>query len=226
MQEELDRGDYSWEPAVHGRTHPKDAEAYGIRGYADEILGCREDILQRLHNIPYGQYIFEHILTHGYEDDEILRTDAGEFLFLRGFNWLDNPASTGYAPWNEQHGFYGVGGLNTKGYDPILERREPKGRFYAADVAELNAAFDQVYQAGGIFYALWHPDRFRNSVIYDPRPGVDGQRLDAHAAPGPRGQPQGRVVRGQRLALLLPLRGRARPRGGGQKQPMTAAVLG
>ena len=29
-------------------------------------------------------------------------------------------------------------------------------------------------QAGGIFYALWHPDRFQNSVIYDPRPGVEG----------------------------------------------------
>ena len=40
---------------------------------SDEILGCREDILQRLHNIPYGQYVFEHILTHGYEDETIQR---------------------------------------------------------------------------------------------------------------------------------------------------------
>ena len=31
-------------------------------------------------------------------------------------------------------------------------------------------------KAGGIFYALWHPDRFRNSVLYDPSPGVDGVR--------------------------------------------------
>ena len=28
MQQELDRGDRSWEPAVHGQTHPKDAAAY------------------------------------------------------------------------------------------------------------------------------------------------------------------------------------------------------
>jgi hypothetical protein len=174
MQAELDRRDFSWEPAVHGQTHPKDAEAYQIRGYGDEILGCRADILLRLQHIPYGQFILEHILTHGYVDEEILRTDGGEFLFARGFNWLDNPAGTDFVPWDEKHGLYGVGGLNAKGYDRILETREPKGRFYAADVAELNTGFDRVRQAGGIFYALWHPDRFRNSVLYDPRPGADG----------------------------------------------------
>ena len=174
MQEELDRRDFSWEPAVHGQTHPKDAAAYAVRGYHDEILGCRQDILQRLANIPYGQYVFEHILTHGYVDDAILSTDAGEFLFVRGFNWDDNPTSTGYAPWNEKYSLYGVGGLNTKGYDTMLEKREPKGRYFAQDVAEMNEAFAKTHQAGGIFYALWHPDRFRNSVLYDPRPGIDG----------------------------------------------------
>jgi len=176
MQEELDRRDCSWEPAVHGWTHPRDPAAYAIHGYKQEILGCREDILTHLKNIPYGQYIYEHILTYGHADPEIERTDAGEFLFVRGFNWLDNPTSTDYVPWNKQYRFYGIGGLNTVGYDRILERREPKGRFYAADVAELNAAFDKVYEQGGLFYALWHPDRFRNSVLYDPSPGVDGQR--------------------------------------------------
>ncbi len=176
MQEELDRGDRSWEPAVHGQTHPKDAATYAIRGIRDEVLGCREDILQRLKNIPYGPHIFEHILTTGYYDDDVLRMDAGEFLFVRGFNWLDNPTSTGYVPWNAKFGFYGVGGLNAMGYDRILETREPKGRFHAADVQDLNDAFDKACQAGGIFYALWHPDRFRNSVVYDPRPGIDGQQ--------------------------------------------------
>jgi len=176
MQQELDQGDRSWEPAVHGQTHPKDAATYAVRGIRDEILGCREDILQRLKNIPYGNRIFEHILTTGYYDEQVLGMDTGEFLFVRGFNWLDNPASTEYTPWNAKFGFYGVGGLNTMGYDRILETREPKGRFYAADVQDLNDAFDTVCQAGGIFYALWHPDRFRNSVVYDPRPGIDGQQ--------------------------------------------------
>jgi hypothetical protein len=111
--------------------------------------------------------------------------DAGEFLFVRGFNWLDNPTSVALVPWNEERHFYGVGGLNTKGYDRILEQREPHGRYHAADVADLNRRFDEVVEAGGVFYALWHPDRFKNSVIYDPRPGIDGQQgstLMAHLA--------------------------------------------
>ena len=163
MQEELDHGDFSWDPAVHGQTHPKNAAAYAIRGYQAELLGCRTDILQRLLNIPYGQHIFEHILTHGYVDETILNTDAGEFLFLRGFNWLDNPTSNDYVPWDQKHRFYGVGGLNTKGYDALLETRDPKGRYYEEDVDDLNDAFDQTYQGGGIFYALWHPDRYRTA---------------------------------------------------------------
>jgi len=175
MQAELDRGDASWEPAVHGWTHPKEA-GYLVHGYKEEILGCRDDILRRLRKIPYGQYVFEHILTFGYVDDTLLRTAAGEFLFLRGFNWLDNPTSTGYAPWNQPYRFYGVAGLNTKGYDTILQRREPRARYCASDAAELNEGFDRVHDAGGIFYALWHPDRFLNSVVYDPRPGVEGER--------------------------------------------------
>jgi len=176
MQEELDRGDASWEPAVHGWTHPRDPAEYAVHGYEREILGCRADLLGRLRNIPYGQRIYTHILTYGHADEGILRTDAGQFLFVRGFNWLDNPTSTDFAPWNPRWRFYGVGGLNTIGYDRILERREPKGRFHADDVAELNAAFDKVHRQGGIFYALWHPDRFLNSVLYDPRPGLDGRQ--------------------------------------------------
>lgn len=176
MQAELDRRDRGWEPAVHGRTHPNNAAAYRVHGYRQEILGCRDDILGHLRDIPYGQHVFEHILTYGYQDETIQRTGAGEFLFLRGFNWHDNPASTEYAAWNPMYRFYGIGGLSTKGYDALLERREPKGRYYARDVAELDEAFDRVYRASGIFYALWHADRFRNSVLYDPSPGEDGVR--------------------------------------------------
>lgn len=175
MQDELDRGDRSWEPAVHAWTHPKEA-GYLIHGYKNEILGCREDILRRLRKFPYGQYVLEYILTFGYGDETQQRTAAGEFIFLRGFNWLDNPTSNSYATWNKAYNFYGVAGLNTKGYDTIFQRREPRGRYCAADVAELNEGFDRVHDAGGIFYALWHPDRFLNSVIYDPRPGVEGVR--------------------------------------------------
>lgn len=82
--------------------------------------------------------------------------------------------TTAYATWDGARRFYGVGGLNPKDYDRVFARRNPKGRFFASDVAELNTAFDQVRAAGGICYAMWHPDRYLNSALHDPRPGIDG----------------------------------------------------
>jgi len=174
MQEELDRGDRSWEPVVHTRRHPCSAKAYRARGYTQEIMGCRDDILQYLRHIPYGQYIFEFIPPCAYKDDAVRRASAGEFLFVRDWNVRDNPASTDYVPWNPQYQYYGIGGLQTKSYDAVMEARTPKGRYYAEDAAVLNRAFDTVYEQGGIFYAMWHADRYQNSVLYDSRPGVDG----------------------------------------------------
>ena len=174
MQEELNRRDFSWEPAVHARTHPGNAAAYRIQGCQAEILGCRDDLLAHLRNIPYGQHVFEHILTSGYRDETILSTDEEEFLFVRAFNGRDNPSSRDFTPWDAKRRFYGPGGMSTKDYDAVIARREPKGRYFGRDVAELNEAFDRVYRGGRICYALWHPDRYQNSVLYDPRPGIDG----------------------------------------------------
>ena len=87
--------------------------------------------------------------------------------------------------WNPQRGFYGVGGLSYKAYDRVFQSRKPAGRYYRADVEALDAAFEQVYRQGQIFYAMWHPDRYSNSVIHDPRPpveGVQGSSLIQHLA--------------------------------------------
>jgi hypothetical protein len=174
MQEELAHGDFGWEPAVHTHAHPCSVAAYRADGYPTQILGCRDEILKKLTTIPYGQHVFEYILPCGYHDDELAATAAGEFLFVRPYNGHDNPASTEYAAWNVKHRYYDGAGFETKSYDGVLERRRPKGRYYAADVALLNAAFDAVCLKGGIFYAMWHSDRYQNSVIHDTLPGADG----------------------------------------------------
>ena len=171
MQDELNYSDYSWEPSIHTRTHP--CGTY-TNGYVWEILGCRNDILENLTKIPYGQYVFNYILPCGYQDSTIESTSASEFLFLRDWTGSDHPSSTIYASWNSVYNFYGIGGLETKAYDPVFEARSPSGRYYASDVTTLNNAFDTVYNSGGIFYAMFHPDRYSNSVIFDTRPGVDG----------------------------------------------------
>jgi len=185
LQAELDRGDRSWEPAVHAETHPCSAAAYAVRGYRSEILGCRDELLARLKNIPWGQHIFEHILTCGYQDAPLLATSAGQFLFVRGYNSHDNPKSVDYASWNAEHGFYGVGGLSYKAYDAVFQGRKPAGRYWREDVEALDAAFQRVIDAGQIFYAMWHPDRYQNSVIHDSRPpieAVQGSSLVQHLA--------------------------------------------
>ncbi len=185
LQTELDRGDRSWEPAVHAETHPCTAAAYAVRGYHSEILGCRDQLLGRLRGIPWGQHIFEHILTCGYCDASVLSASAGQFVFVRGYNSRDNPTSVDYAAWDSEHRFYGVGGLSYKAYDAVFQSRDPAGRYYGADVAALDAAFEKVYRAGQICYAMWHPDRYRNSVIHDPRPpveGTEGSSLIQHLA--------------------------------------------
>ncbi|MFA5102634.1 MAG: DUF2341 domain-containing protein [Candidatus Thermoplasmatota archaeon] len=174
MQDELNYHDYSWEPAVHTRTHPCSASAYLTNGYTWEILGCRNDILENLTNIPFGPYVSLFILPCGYEDGSVESTAAHEFLFLRDWTGSDHPASTIYSPWNTAYNYYGIGGLETKAYDVVFQSRSPAGRYYASDVANLNNAFTTVYNNGGIFYAMFHSDRYSNSVIYDPSPGVDG----------------------------------------------------
>lgn len=178
MQEELDRRDFSWEPAVHTRTHPCSSNGFLVNGYEEEILGARDDILAQLTNIPYGQYVFEFILPCGHQDGALKQASAGEFLFLRAWDNGSHPSpqDTWYSSWDEEHRFYGIGGYQTKSYDSVLQARTPAGRYYEQDVLELNGAFDQVLSRGGIFYGMFHSDRYENSVIYDPRPGIDGQQ--------------------------------------------------
>jgi len=173
MQNELDVGDNIFEPAIHTRTHACSVSAYG--GYVGEILGCRDDILANLTtNIPYGQHVFNFILPCGYQDATLESTSAGEFIFIRDWDSGDHPGSTDYAPWNSTYNYYGIGGFQTKAYDPIFQSRSPSGRYYASDVTTLNNAFDTVYNSGGIFYAMWHSDRYQNSVIHSTDPPVEG----------------------------------------------------
>lgn len=176
MQEELAGQQPDWEPAVHTLTHPCSRAAYKVRGYKSEILDCRDDILAKLEDIPYGPYVFTFILPCAYKDADVEKAAVREFLFLRDWNTHDNLKSTIYVPWNVEHHYYGIGGLQTVSYDAVLQVRRPPGRYDARDVERLNRAFDKVYRGGGIFYAMWHSDRYQNSVIHDMRPGVDGER--------------------------------------------------
>ena len=210
MQEELDRGDYSWEPAVHTRRHPCSEKAYLAGGYTDEIVGCRDDILEGLDKIPYGQYVFEFILPCAYKDDAVRRAAAGEFLFARDWNVHDNPASTDYVPWNSKYEYYGIGGAA----DEILrcDNGGPpsKGTIPRRRRGRVERGLRHGVRAGRhlLRHVACRPVREQRALRSSTGLGRRG-RLDADAAFHPRGQSARRLVRGQRLALLLPLRCRA-----------------
>jgi hypothetical protein len=184
MREELGYlgfADSSWEPAVHTRTHPWNHELYMTHGYEWEILGCRDDILINLadiphgnSDIPYGNFVFEFILPAGFHNSILEETCAGEFLFLRGWSSGHHPESNDFASWNSEYGYYGIGGLHTADYDQVFCARSPKGRYYISDVTFLNNAFDAVYTIGGIFYGILHPEYYENSVIFDTGEGIEG----------------------------------------------------
>ena len=176
MQTELNNctESFCWEPVVHTRTHPCSDDAYNVHGYEWEILGCRDDILNNLTNIPYGQYVFEFILPCAYKNNNIRNVSDKEFLFLRDWDMGDHPHSINYTSWNEEYQFFGIGGIQTKSYDAILQSEKPPGRYDKNHVNELNNDFDTVYDNGGIFYAMWHSDRYSNSVIHSTDPPESG----------------------------------------------------
>jgi hypothetical protein len=186
MQDELNLSDNSWEPAIHARTHPCSVGDYSnptYGGYDGQINGCTQDILENLTGVFYGEHVFTFILPCGYQDSTIDASSAGEFLFLRDWTGSDHPSNTNYEPWNPTYNYYGIGGLETKAYDAVFQSRTPVGRYYASDVDTLNNAFDAVYNTGGIFYAMFHSDRYLNSVIYStdtPVDGVSGSSLLQH----------------------------------------------
>ena len=171
MQEQLDLQDNSWEPAVHTRTHPCDesGSGYVAFGYDWEILGAAQDILTKLHNIPFGHYVFTFVLPCGYLDSTIESTAAGQFIIIRNGGGTIND----YAPFDSIYNYY-HGDLNIIGIDDLLTSRRPWGGYYADWVAELNSAFDTVYNNGGIFYMLYHSEIYRNEIIYSLDPPVDG----------------------------------------------------
>lgn len=175
MQRALDRGDRAWEPAVHTQHHPCNfSEYYRYGGYRAQIIGCRDDLLAHLTNIPYGDHIFEFVLPCGHTHTILRYTAAREFLFLREWDEQDHIHGSNFAEWDVTCKFYGPGGFQTASYDRRLASRQPAGLYSAADVQQLNDAFDDVLASGGIFYAMWHADRYDNSVIYSTDPPVDG----------------------------------------------------
>ncbi|UCE28964.1 MAG: PKD domain-containing protein, partial [Candidatus Bathyarchaeota archaeon] len=138
----LDQG-YA-EAASHSRTHPRDLP---YSDYNSEIEGSAQDITSNLilpSSFSFGssEYVYAWIEPFGLSSNTI-RQKLGEYKYLtdRMVNINDT-----WATWDPTIGLF-----NRIGFSIRMESD------YATDPAILKAKFDLVYNAGGIYHLMTHP---------------------------------------------------------------------
>lgn len=135
------------EAASHSRTHP--SVPYG--DYDSEIEGSKQDIIGNL-DLPalYKKGATEHVPAwpepYG-TSDATARTQLGSSKYLCD-RTVDEPVHI-FATWDATNGLY-----NRVGYSDRLEDHT---------AAYLNALFDIVYNAGGIYHLMYHPSNISSA---------------------------------------------------------------
>ncbi len=150
IQTQLDSG--LVEACSHSRSHP-----YPYSDYNSEITGSRQDILNNV-NLPasfkkdYKEYLYTFIAPNGY-NDAIIDSLVGINKYL--VNRLYYPGYTEFAEWNDQTKSYFALGV-TRAFDPPRERLG--WGIGTDDSTDLNNAFDEVMDTGGVYHLMCHPN--------------------------------------------------------------------
>jgi peptidoglycan/xylan/chitin deacetylase (PgdA/CDA1 family) len=138
----------------HSRQHPchrPDNEAFCSDAYSDyEVVGSRDDIL-RLTNQPYVWswcYPCGHCANHDFIQKRIAA--AG---YIVAWNYPDEPHDGHIMP-NLQT--WDANPMNA-GYTQVVQKRGGAAKTERIDVGVLNAKFDEIYQRGGIYNFMSHP---------------------------------------------------------------------
>ncbi len=138
----------------HSRTHPcgrPDAEAFCSAAYSDyEINGSKDDILLRTHQ-PYVWtwcYPCGHCANYDFVQKRIA---AAGYLVARNY---PNEAQDGHVMPDLQT--WDPNPFNAA-YTQVVQKRGGAGKSDHTDVAVNDAKFDEVYQRGGIYNFMSHP---------------------------------------------------------------------
>lgn len=141
IQDELDDGFV--EVASHSQSHAH--IPYG--DYEDEIEGSKQDIKDNL-NLPLiykngsSEYVPAFFEPYG-ESDATARAQLGTSKYLAD---RDTSADDDFTAWDAGNGLYGRAGYSIR-----------MGSDGSEIEADLNADFDTVYAAGGIYHLMCHP---------------------------------------------------------------------
>jgi peptidoglycan/xylan/chitin deacetylase (PgdA/CDA1 family) len=138
----------------HARTHPcgrPQSEAFCAEAYTDaEVTGSRDDILKRTQQ-PYVWswcYPCGHCADHDFIQKKIA---AAGYLVARNY---PNEARDGHLRPDLQS--WDTNPFNA-GYTQVVQKRGGAAKAEQLDVSALNAKFDEVYERGGIYNFMSHP---------------------------------------------------------------------
>jgi peptidoglycan/xylan/chitin deacetylase (PgdA/CDA1 family) len=138
----------------HSRQHPckrPDTEAWCSAAYSDyEVIGSRDDIL-RLTGQPYVWswcYPCGHCANHEFIQKKI---SAAGYIVARNYpdEIHDGHIRPDLQTWDANP-------MNA-GYTQVVQKRGGAARSEVIDVASLDAKFDEIYQRGGIYNFMSHP---------------------------------------------------------------------
>lgn len=138
----------------HARSHPcrrPDTEAYCAEAYTDaEVSGSRDDILKNTQQPWVWTWCYPcgHCANHEFIQKKIA---AAGYIVARNY---PNEAQDGHImpdlqTWDSH--------LYNAGYTQVVQKRGGSAKTERIDVRELNAKFDEIYEKGGIYNFMSHP---------------------------------------------------------------------
>ncbi len=151
MQKAIDDGH---EIGSHSRQHPckrPDTEAWCSESYNDyEVVGSRDDILK----FTKQPYVWTWCYPCGHcANYELIQKKIAAAGYIVARNYPDEPHDGHIMP-NLQT--WDTNPMNAA-YTQVVQKRGGAAKTERLDVAQLNAKFDEIYEKGGIYNFMSHP---------------------------------------------------------------------
>ena len=167
IQEELDAGFI--EPASHSMTH----QLTPYDDYDFEIGLSKQYIIDNLTLPEFNrkgsqEYVYVWIEPYG-SSDATVRAKLGQYKYLIDRDTTTNLIQS-FTSWDAANGLYGKTGRSVK-----MEGTTGG----VTDVATLNSYFDTVYNNGGIYHLMFHPDKVDwtpGSYVYSHLDYISGRK--------------------------------------------------
>jgi peptidoglycan/xylan/chitin deacetylase (PgdA/CDA1 family) len=174
--------DNGHEIGSHSRTHPcrrPDNEAFCSEAYTDaEVIGSKDLILKRTQQPHVWTWCYPcgHCANHDFIQKKIA---AAGYIVARNY---PNEAQDGHIVPNLQT--WDSNPFNAA-YTQVVQKRGGSAKSEIVDIAVLNGKFDEIYQKGGIYNFMSHPQwlDYGPDSFYEKHLAHIGRRADVWYVP-------------------------------------------